>query len=317
MMKFFSTIFRLVLALAVSITAESEVTTDQLLEKITPNPPLPGFNVEGGSVFTNFAGAYNNGQFFFLVTDNLVYEKPGSDPVQFTFLYWCSDLTFSDFINGSAPMAYAGHCALKLLAGYAAAIAAGGQLPYDYTDGFSSTHGISSVFVEQKNIFEGQFHKHTDDFIVRFWEDGRKTMPMLGWEPHDEGDMHPSAASSSWSGWGEITWMSKDEVAQLLNTTTDEFTPEKFKSVYRDAWIKDHEEEAAKDNPFPEAELVLVEQVKNETKPVDEPKTPVQSGTEDEGDANPTEDDTSGTGRKLASVAARIVSLLSVSLASN
>ena len=60
--------------------------------KITANPPLPGFNVEGGSIFTNFAGAYNNGQFFFLVTDNLVYEKPGSDPVQFTFLYWCSDL---------------------------------------------------------------------------------------------------------------------------------------------------------------------------------------------------------------------------------
>jgi hypothetical protein len=54
-------------------------------------------------------------------------------------------------------------------------------------------------------------------------------MPMLGWEPHDEGDMHPSAASSSWSGWGEITWMSIDEVAQLLNTTTDEFTPEKLR----------------------------------------------------------------------------------------
>jgi hypothetical protein len=76
---------------AASIAAETEVTTDQLYSKITPTPPLPGFNVEGGSVFTNFAGAYNNGQFFFLVTDNLVYEKPGSDPVQFTFLYWCSD----------------------------------------------------------------------------------------------------------------------------------------------------------------------------------------------------------------------------------
>lgn len=53
---------------------------------------------------------------------------------------------------------------------------------------------------------------------------------------------------------------------------------------------------------------MLVEQVKNETKPVDEPKTPVQSETEVEGDTNPTEDDTSGTGRKLASVAARFVS---------
>ena len=53
---------------------------------------------------------------------------------------------------------------------------------------------------------------------------------------------------------------------------------------------------------------MLVEQVKNETKPVDEPKTPVMSETEVEGDTNSTEDDTSGTGRKLASVATRIVS---------
>ena len=59
--------------------------------------------------------------------------------------------------------------------------------------------------------------------------------------------------------------MSIDEVTQLFNTTADEYTPEKFKQVYREIWIKDHEKEAAMDNPYAEAELEIIEAVKNET----------------------------------------------------
>ena len=178
--------------------------------------------------------------------------------------------------------------------------------------------GISAVFVEQLNVFEGQLHQDTDDWVSRFWDDGRKTVPAIAWEGHDEGDMSPNAATSSFSAFAEVTWMSVEEVAQLFNRSVDEFTPETFKQVYLDTWIKDHEFEAATDNPFPDAELAIIEQVKNETNYVDDSATtsttPVQpdsTAVEDGGSdaANPVvEDDDSGSGRQLASVAARFVS---------
>ena len=112
--------------------------------------------------------------------------------------------------------------------------------------------------------------------------------------------------------------MSVEEVAQLFNTSVDEFTPETFKQVYLDTWIKDHEEEAATDNPNPLPELEIIEQVKNETNYVDDTATtsttPVEpDSTATEGDnasdaANPVVEDDSGSGRQLVSVAARFVS---------
>ena len=156
----------------------------------------------------------------------------------------------------------------------------------------------------------------TDDNTWRFWDDGRKSMSTIAWEGHDEGDMNPNAATSSRSGIGVVTWMSVEEVAQLFNTSVDEFTPEKFKQTYLDTWIRDHEEEAAIENPNPLPELEIIEQVKNETNYVDDtaPTTPAQSDStamEDGGNsdgANPVEEDDSGSGRKLVSVAARFVS---------
>ena len=298
--------------------AENNVTTtDDLLAKISPTAALPGFNAEGGSVFTNFADTYNNGQLFFIWPLTLVYETPEAETVSISVLSWCSDLTFSDVYNSSL-IGYAGRCVEMILTGYAELVAVAAQNTYDYSKGeFYRTMGVSAVFVEQLNVFEGQFHANVDDWVSRFWDDGRKTAPYLAWEGHDEGDMNPNAATSSFSAFGEITWMSADEVAQLLNTTVDEFTPEKFKQVYLDTWIKDHEEEAAKENPNAEAELAIIEQVKNETNYVDgngtTPAQPDSTAAEDgggsDGAANPVvEEDASGSGRQLVSVASRFVS---------
>ena len=192
----------------------------------------------------------------------------------------------------------------------------GAQLVSEYSDAeYIVTAGISSVFVGQQNIFEGQLHAVTDDWLVRYWDDGRKTMPWISWEGHDEGDMSPSAATSSWSFFAEVTWMSADEVAQMFNASVDEFTPEKFKQVYFNTWIKDHEEEAAEKNPNAETELAIIEQVKNETNYVDDtataaPDQPDGTAADDGGSdaANPAVEDDSGSGRQLASVAARFVS---------
>ena len=283
------------------------VTTDDLYGTLVSTvAPAPGFNAEGGSVFTNFVNAFNDGQFFRLQSGSWLYEKPESEPVRITTLHWCSDLTFSDLSNSSL-MGLAGRCVFMFLAGYAAQMAAGAQLAYGYSGGeFDLTSGISAVYVEQLNVFESQLHTNTDDWVVRYWDDGSKTMPEIAWEGHDEGDMHPNAATSSFSYFGDFTWMTVEEVAQLLNTSTDEFTPVKFKQVYSDAWIKEHEKEAATDNPNAEAELEIIEEVKGETDSSDETTAPAAPNTEDADDANPIDD--SASGRKLASVAARFVS---------
>ena len=315
--------YALLCLLAISVgpwvaAAETKITSGDLLAKINPTAALPGFNVEGGSVFTNYIQALNEGQLFFIRAVSAAFESPESDPVRISVLNWCSDLTFSD-VNNSSLIGYAGRCVEMISAAvFANLVASEAQLPYDFSKGeftFTFTSGISAVFVEQLNIFEGQFHSNVDDWVVRYWDDGRKTMPTIAWEGHDEGDLNPNAATSSWSNFGQVTWMSVDEVAQLFNTSVDEFTPETFKQVYLNTWIKDHEKEAAENNPNSEAELEIIEQVKNETNSADDtatttPVEPDSTATEDGGNsdgANAVEDD-SGSGRQLASVAARFVS---------
>ena len=313
-----STTFLCLLAARASIpfVSAAEITAEDLFAKINPTAAAPGFNVEGGSVFTNLAKTLNEGQLFLIRTQSFAFERPDSDPVQTALLGWCSDLSFSD-ISNSSLIGYAGRCVDAFLAGGGNAEAAGAQLPFDHLGGdFTFTSGISAVFVEQQNVFEGQLHMNADDSTWRFWDSGRKTMPTIAWEGHDEGDMSSNAATSSFSAFGEFTWLSADEVAQLFNTSVDEFTPEKFKQVYLNTWIKDHEEEAAEMNPNPEPELEIIEQVKNETNYVDDTAitTAVQpSSTAEEGgsdSANPVvEDDSdSGSERQLMSVAARFVS---------
>ena len=288
--------------------ASAEVTTDDLYAKLTsPTAALPGFNVEGGSVFTNYVAALNQEQLFFIRKSTGLVERPESDPIPVTTLKWCSDLTFSD-VNNSSLMGYAGRCVSRMVRGYDA-IEAVTDPEFAYSkEGFMRTHGISAVFVEQLNIFECQIHADTAAWSGRFWDDGSETSPLIMWEGHDEGDMSPNAASSSWSASGEMIWTSVDEVAQLFNTSVDEFTPETFKQVYMNTWIKTHEYEAANANPNPGPEMEIVEQVKDEMSPADETATTTPDQPDSTAMEDPVVQDDSGSGRQLASVAARFVS---------
>ena len=98
--------------------------------------------------------------------------------------------------------------------------------------------------------------------------------------------------------------------------SVDEFTPETFKQVYKDTWIKSHEKEAAKNNPNPGPELAIIEQVKNETNSADDTTAPAEpddsTAAEDDGGSddanNPVVEEDSGSGRQLVTVAARFVS---------
>ena len=102
------TLLGLLLAASVGLplvaAAEKNVTVDQLYGKLTSTAtPAPGFNAEGGSVFTNYADLVNNGQLFIHRPGTFVFEKPETAPVQYTAFEWCSDLTFSDISNATAP----------------------------------------------------------------------------------------------------------------------------------------------------------------------------------------------------------------------
>ena len=123
------------------------------------------------------------------------------------------------------------------LFGYDEAVAWGGHLTYS-EGAWAVTVGMSAVFVEQLNVFEGQFHPNINNMqdVTRFWDDGQNTMSWISWKDHDEGDMSPGAATSSVSIFGEASWMSTAEVAQLFNVSIDQFTPETFKQIYKNTW---------------------------------------------------------------------------------
>ena len=307
----------------------AQITIEEFNSKVAATPASLGYNVDEESVFTNLVNANNDRQFFFIRNGVLVYEKPSSEPVQGSVLYWCSDLSFTGIQNNSSSSSpgYAGRCVLMRLGNFLAEILAAGTQTPDIsasTKGFTDTIGISAVFVEQLNVIQGQVHKNSDDWVNRYWDDGRSSMTFIGWEGHDEGDMSSNAATSAWSSVGEYIWTPVEDVAKLFNTTTDKFTPETFKDFYADAWIKTHEYEAAEMNPNPEAEEAIIDQVKNETTISGtggadasmggdgSGKSDVNTGTGDldanNGGTATDEGNPSGTGRKLASATTRFVS---------
>ena len=86
------------------------------------------------------------------------------------------------------------------------------------------------------------------------------------------------------------------------------------KVSFTSTMTNDHEKEAAENNPNPEAEMEIIEQVKDETNSADETTAPAQPDStpvENDGNtdaANPVVEEESGSGRQLVSVAARFVS---------
>ncbi|KAL7534576.1 hypothetical protein ACHAWF_004873 [Thalassiosira exigua] len=200
--------------------------------------PAIGTNVGGGSVFQNYFNTRNNGQLFLLREFNTQFEKPSSAVVKSSFLYWCSNMEFSEIDPADHPVVgYSASCLMSSPLGHGWSIfdGAGGQHTSPL-HGFADTTSLSAVYIPQTNVFEGTLHKNTDNYVTRFFDDGLSTMPHVSWEVHDEGDVHPKAPTSSWSGFGKISWLSADEAANLFNQSSAEFTPELFESVYREVW---------------------------------------------------------------------------------
>lgn len=117
--------------------------------------------------------------------------------------------------------------------------------PLDAGEFVATTTALSAVYVPQTNVFEGQHHQTTDNWITRFWDDGQDTMAILIWEVHDEGDTHPDAATSSISGAGKYSWISVDVAALLLGNNSSDFTPDAFEDIYKEVWLSNPKHAAA------------------------------------------------------------------------
>ena len=195
------------------------------------------------------------------------------------------------------PMGFTGNCVWATSIAKSTFEESGAQLSTAalLANEFNRDLSTSGVFVPQSNGFDVSWHLNTDNMVWRMLDDGRSTGQCLGWEVHDEGDAHPNAGSSSFSSVGRVQWMDANATAALMDMDVAELTPEAFLQIYEKFWIENHAKEAIVDNPEAEAEMDIVEEVKDG-----------DSLMMDVGD----EDDTSpGSGRRLGSIAPGVLSV--------
>lgn len=222
-------------------TISAEVTTvDDDFEFMLGNlpgmgsrPPDIGSNVDGGSVFTNYIKARKDGEFFLL-------WQAVIDGSSLTGFRWCRDLDFSDISDDATDGSMVGYSA-KCLGGPIASTdltsctATTATQPSSSNvrpltaDDFNDTNSLSMVYITQSNIFEGEYHSNANDWIVRFWDDGRPTSLEIDWM---------TSKSFSFSSNGKQTWISATELACLLGDDVSGFTPKAFTEIYKEVLAK-------------------------------------------------------------------------------
>jgi hypothetical protein len=98
---------------------------------------------------------------------------------------------------------------------------------------------ISAIMIPALGIFEGQVHSAQDDNIFRFW-DGNSTLPLIGWEGHDEGDTHPNSETSARSTTAKYTQITSTEAAKYLGMDESEMKPGMCSKQYKEVWDETH-----------------------------------------------------------------------------
>lgn len=336
-----STTFAALVGISISAAiAEAQTTPDDesmaLIQSLglKDELPKPGYNMEGGSVFDNYVKARRDGQFFLLGEFNIQFEKPSAEIVQGSFLQWCSNLHFTGSNNNGTytkGIGYTAHCLLSFIGDayqHSEAVeAAGAQLTQALSsDEFTASEVLSASYNTHTNMFNMVNHNNNDNAVMLFSDTGLSTMPRIAWETHDEGDLHPNADTSSWSGTGQVTWLSKEEAAALLNNDAADFTPEKFVEIYEKVWNDHHAyaeptstggESTNEEDEEEESTDTDIEEADENDSNTEESMTAAED-TEEEGSESDTEeedDESSASGGRRLFVA--ITSMLSTLLGSS
>ena len=199
--------------------------------------------------------------------------------------------------------------------------ASGAELTHDVlaADGYSSTTSLSASYNAQTNMFNVAAHSNTDNYVFLYSDTGLPSMPFLAWEVHDEGDMATNADTSSFSMVGQITWVSTEEAALLLNNNASEFTPEKFDEIYEKVWNINHSNDADQQSTTDTNESSTSEEEEESTGEMDESSgnnedTAATEDTGEEGlESDTTEEDdesSASNGRRLFVAIASMFSTL-------
>ena len=177
---------------------------------------------DNSTIMTNYNALREEGQGFFLQETSFLYEKPDSVKTSFVALYWWCDLEFSSD-DATSNYGYVGRAVLHILGSSLEDITAQGA----QSSFFSKKRAVSgsAVLVPTLGIFEGQIHATHDDWVYRYWDDGSSTLPILGWEGHDEGFTTPNADTCAWSGSGAYTKITTEAAAELLGMDVADMTP--------------------------------------------------------------------------------------------
>ena len=157
---------------------------------------------DNSSLMTNYNALREEGQGFYLRENSNLYEKLDSLSTPIVAVHWWCDLEFTSEDADTNKYGYVGRVVQYFLgSSLEDAVAQGAEITRKKKQPLS----VSAVMVPTLGIFEGQLHATYDDWVNRYWDDGSSTLPILGWEGHDEGDMGPNADTSAWSGNGAFT----------------------------------------------------------------------------------------------------------------
>lgn len=80
-----------------------------------------------------------------------------------------------------------------------------------------------------------------DDNVKWFWDDDNSTLPIIGWEEHDDGDTHPnSETTSAFSASGKLIKITVEEAAKYVDMDVSDLTAKTCSNQYKEAWDKTH-----------------------------------------------------------------------------
>jgi len=200
-----------------------------LLFFVVPSSSVFAQEVEGGDdslLMTNFNAMREEGQGFYHEETSLLFGNPARASTSLVVLHWYCDLEFSSDDDATSNPGYVGRAV-----GYSL----GSSLEDKLAQGAQSfpskklAHSISAVLVPTLGIFEGQIHTPHDDWVGRYWDDGSRTLPFLGWD-----------TISAWSSSGNFTKISTEAAAELLGMEVTDMTPAACSMEYEAAWNATH-----------------------------------------------------------------------------
>ena len=177
---------------------------------------------DSSSLLTNYNALREEGQGFFLREATVLYANPGSNTSDGVALHWWCDFEFSS--SEEDDYGYVGR-AVGYYLGESLADINHRVVVHGEHIAFNNTHAlsVSAVMVPTLGIFEGQIHDTQDDWVGRYWDDGSRTLPFLGWR-------------SAWSGTTSYTKISTDAAAVYLGMKVADLTPATCRQEYAAAW---------------------------------------------------------------------------------